>query len=103
MFAVIRTGGKQYKVSKDDTLRVEKLAAKEGETLTLTDVLMVNDGKASKLGAALSGASVTIEIVGHERAPKILVFRKRRRQNYRRKNGHRQDQTVIKVTGIKAA
>ncbi len=103
MFAVIRTGGKQYKVSKDDTLRVEKLTAKEGETVQITDVLMVNDGKASKLGAALSGASVTATIVGHERSPKVLVFKKRRRQNSRRKNGHRQDLTVIKITDIKAA
>lgn len=103
MFAVIRTGGKQYKVCKDDTLRVEKLTAKEGETVEITDVLMVNDGQASKLGASLSGASVTATIVGHERAPKVLVFKKRRRQNSRRKNGHRQDLTVIKITGIKAA
>lgn len=103
MFAVIRTGGKQYKVSRDDTIRVEKIAAKQGETVKITDILMVNDGKASTLGEALSGASVTAEIVAHERAPKVLVFKKRRRQNSRRKNGHRQDLTVIKITDIKAA
>lgn len=104
MFAVIRTGGKQYKVSKNDTLRVEKLDAQAGKTVTLTDVLLVNDGASSKLGAPLvAGAQVTAEIVEHVRADKIIVFKKKRRQNYRRKNGHRQDLTVIRITDIKAA
>jgi large subunit ribosomal protein L21 len=104
MFAVIRTGGKQYKVSKDDTLRVEKLAVEAGKTLTIGDVLLVNDGTSSTVGVPLvSGASVTAQVVEHIRADKIIVFKKKRRQNYRRKNGHRQDLTVIRITDIKAA
>lgn len=104
MFAVIRTGGKQYKVSKDDTLRVEKLNAQAGNTVTLTDVLLLGDGTSSTLGTPLvAGAQVTAEIVEHVRADKIIVFKKKRRQNYRRKNGHRQDLTVIRITDIKAA
>lgn len=104
MFAVIRTGGKQYKISKDDTLRVEKLDAGAGEILTLEDVLLVCDGAKSTVGApTVAGAKVTAQIVEHVRADKIIVFKKKRRQNYRRKNGHRQDLTVIKITDIKAA
>ncbi|MCB9979346.1 MAG: 50S ribosomal protein L21 [Rhodospirillales bacterium] len=104
MFAVIRTGGKQYKVSKNDTLRVEKLSAGAGETVTIGDVLLVCDGAKSTVGVpTVAGAKVMAEIVEHVRADKIIVFKKKRRQNYRRKNGHRQDLTLIKITDIKAA
>lgn len=104
MFAVIRTGGKQYKVQQDDTIRVEKLDVEAGKKIDIDDVLMVADEKSSKIGTpTVSGAKVTAEVVEHTRAPKIIVFKKKRRQNYRRKKGHRQDLTVLKITGIKAA
>jgi len=100
MFAVIRTGGKQYKVAKDDVITVEQLAGEPGATVTLDDVLMVGDGAEADTKAA--GASVTAEVVRQIRTDKVLVFKKRRRHNYRRKNGHRQALTVLKVTGINA-
>ena len=104
MFAVIRTGGKQYKVAKDDVIRVEKLAGEPGATVTLADVLMVGgDGADARAGTPiLAGASVTAELVQHTRGDKIIVFKKKRRHNYRRKNGHRQDLTVLRITGITA-
>jgi len=100
MFAVIRTGGKQYTVAKDDLITVEKLAGEPGATVTLDDVLMVGEGGEAKSKA--KGASVTAEVVRQIRTDKVLVFKKRRRHNYRRKNGHRQALTVLKVTGINA-
>ncbi len=104
MFAVIKTGGKQYKVQKDDKLLVEKLEGNEGDKLTIDDVLMVADGKTSKIGEpVVKGASVEATLVKHTRGPKITVFKKKRRQNYRRKKGHRQDLTMIQITNIKAA
>jgi large subunit ribosomal protein L21 len=104
MFAVIRTGGKQYKVAKDDKIQVEKLDDKEGATVTIDDVLMLSDGKSPKVGnPTISGAKVTAKIVEHVRSPKIVVFKKKRRQNYRRKAGHRQNLTVLEITDIKAA
>jgi large subunit ribosomal protein L21 len=104
MFAVIRTGGKQYKVKKDDKFEVEKLDAKVGDTISLDEVLFVGDGKTSTVGAPLvSGAKVTAKIVKQKRADKVIIFKKKRRQNYRRKNGHRQELTVIQITDIKAA
>jgi len=104
MFAVIRTGGKQYRVSQDDQITVERLAAEAGDTLTLTDVLMVGDESSVTVGRpVLEGASVAVEVVKQSRGPKLIIFKKRRRQNSRRKNGHRQDLTVLKVTGIHAA
>ena len=100
MFAIIETGGKQYKVSANDVLRVEKLAGAAGDTVTFDKVLMV-DGK---VGAPLlAGASVTATVVEQTRADKIIVFKKRRRQNSRRKNGHRQHLTVLRITGIAGA
>ncbi len=101
MFAVIRTGGKQYKVAKDDKITVEKLEGDAGAKLSLDDVLLFNDGKATKVGNAV--AKVTATIVEQTRGPKITVFKKKRRQNYRRKKGHRQDLTTIQITDIKAA
>ncbi len=104
MFAIIRTGGKQYKVTKSSKIKVEKLDAEAGESLDINDVLLVNDGKDTKVGApVVSGAKVVAKVVDHIRAPKILVFKKKRRKNYRRKAGHRQNLTVLEITEIKAA
>ena len=104
MFAVIRTGGKQYKVAKDDVISVEKLAGEPGATIELGEVLMVGgDGGEARAGTPLlAGASVSAELVEHRRADKIIVFKKKRRHNYRRKNGHRQHQTVLRITEIHA-
>lgn len=104
MFAVIRTGGKQYKVANGDVIRVERLEADPGATLQLDDVLMVSDDGQLRVGTPLvAGASVTAEVVAQDRGPKLIVFKKKRRQNYRRKNGHRQDLTVLRITGIAAS
>ncbi|HEY1300673.1 MAG TPA: 50S ribosomal protein L21 [Stellaceae bacterium] len=101
MFAVIRTGGKQYKVAKDDVITVERLAGEPGSAVDFAEVLMLADGAAVTAGTPLvSGASVGATIVEQSRAPKIIVFKKKRRQNYRRKKGHRQLQTVLRVTAI---
>ena len=100
MFAVIKTGGKQYRVAAEDTFAVEKLAGEAGDQVTFSDVLMLG-GEAPKLGAPLvAGASVVAEIVEQKRGPKLIVFKKRRRHNSRRKNGHRQDLTLVKITEI---
>jgi large subunit ribosomal protein L21 len=102
MFAVIRTGGKQYKVAKDDVISVEKLVGEPGATVELGDVLMIGEGAEVSTGAPLvAGASVSATLVEHRRADKIIVFKKKRRQNYRRKNGHRQHQTVLRITEIR--
>lgn len=102
MFAVIRTGGKQYKVAKNDRLSVEKLDIKEGGKVDL-EVLMVSDGKSAKVGeSAAAAAKVSAKVVAHEKDDKVIVFKKRRRQNYRRKKGHRQNKTVIEITDIAA-
>jgi large subunit ribosomal protein L21 len=103
MFAVIRTGGKQYKVAPNDVIAVEKLAGEPGATIELGEVLMVGDGAEVSTGTPLlAGASVSATLVEHRRADKIIVFKKKRRQNYRRKNGHRQHQTVLRITEIRA-
>jgi len=99
MFAVIRTGGKQYKVAQGDVIAVEKLAGEPGATIELAEVLMVDAVAGTPL---VAGASVSAELVEHRRADKIIVFKKKRRHNYRRKNGHRQHQTVLRITGISA-
>lgn len=104
MFAVIRTGGKQYKVANGDVIRVEKIEAEAGASVTLDDVLVVfAEGKTAIGVPTVAGASVTAEVVAQDRGPKLIVFKKKRRQNYRRKNGHRQDLTVLRVTGINTA
>jgi large subunit ribosomal protein L21 len=100
MFAVIRTGGKQYRVAKDQLITVEKLAGEPGATVTFDSVLMIGEGADARKGA--SGAAVTAEVVEHIRDDKVIIFKKKRRHNYRRKNGHRQPLTVLRVTGIKA-
>jgi large subunit ribosomal protein L21 len=103
MYAVIRTGGKQYKVAPDDTIRVEKLAGAAGDTVKLTDILMVGGEGEPMIGAPLvDGAVVTAELVGQTRAAKIKVFKKKRRKNYRRTAGHRQDLTILRITEIAA-
>jgi large subunit ribosomal protein L21 len=103
MFAIVRTGGKQYRVVVDGLIRVEKLAAEPGSSVTLDEVLMVADGEATRTGApTLVGAAVTAEVVAQGRDDKIIIFKKKRRHNYRRKNGHRQAHTVLRITGISA-
>jgi len=102
MYAVIKTGGKQYKVAQGDKLRVEKLTANVGDTVTFNEVLLVG-GEAIKIGAPLvAGAKVEAKVVAQDREKKIIVFKFRRRKNYRRKNGHRQPFTALEITGITA-
>ena len=101
MYAVIKTGGKQLKVSKDDIVEVEKLAAAEGDSVEFDSVLLVSDGTATTTGTPhVDGAMVTGEVVKQKRAPTIIVFKKQRRQNHRRKNGHRQSLTAVRITDI---
>jgi large subunit ribosomal protein L21 len=101
MYAVIKTGGKQYRVSQGERLRVEKLAGNVGDTVTLGEVLLVGAGDGVKVGAPLvSGAKVEAKIVAQDRSPKVIIFKFRRRKNYRRKTGHRQPFTALEITGI---
>ena len=103
MYAVIRSGGKQYRVAPDDVIQVEKLEAEPGASVVLDQVLMVGGADAAKVGAPLVvGAAVNAEVVEQKRGPKIIVFKKKRRKNYRRRNGHRQDITLLRITGIDA-
>jgi large subunit ribosomal protein L21 len=103
MFAVIKTGGKQYRVAQNDVITVERLAGEAGAMIELDHVLAVGDGAKLMVGAPLvPGAKVLAEVVEQTRGPKLIVFKKRRRQNSRRKNGHRQDLTVLKITGVTA-
>jgi large subunit ribosomal protein L21 len=104
MFAVIRTGGKQYRVAANDVLKVEKLEAEAGSTITFTDVLCVGSEGSLTIGApVVVGASVTATVIAQDRLDKIVIFKKRRRQNSRRKNGHRQHVTVLRISEISAA
>jgi large subunit ribosomal protein L21 len=103
MYAVIRTGGKQYKVAEDDVIVVETVPAEAGASVTLDEVLLVADGAATTVGTpTIAGAEVTATVVEHKQGDKVLIFKKRRRHNYRRKIGHRQPLTVLKITGISA-
>lgn len=97
MFAVVRTGGKQYRVRPEDRIIVERLAGEAGSTITLEDVLLVSDGGALK---PADGVKITAEILAQNKGEKVIIFKKRRRHNYRRKNGHRQHQTVLKIVSI---
>jgi large subunit ribosomal protein L21 len=97
MFAVVRTGGKQYRVSAGDKIAVEKIAGEAGDTVSLSDVLFASDGGEVK---AVAGLAVSAEIVGQAKTDKIVVFKKKRRHNYRRKAGHRQQVTLLKITAI---
>ncbi|CAK0780527.1 50S ribosomal subunit protein L21 [Gammaproteobacteria bacterium] len=102
MFAVIQTGGKQYKVAEGDTLRVEKLAVEAGSTVAFEKVLMVADGDAVQVGAPyLLGASVTAEVQALGRAKKVHIIKFRRRKHYMRRQGHRQWFSEIKITSIR--
>ncbi len=101
MYAVIRTGGKQYRVAKEDVIKIEKVGGDVGETVQFQEVLMLGGDKDISVGEPLvSGASVAGEILEQGRASKIIVFKKKRRKNYRRTKGHRQEQTTIKITDI---
>ncbi len=102
MFAVIKTGGKQYRVTKDDMIVVETVAGEPGSTVRLEDVLMIgDDGKAPSVGTPfLEQAAVFAEVVQQTRGDKIIVFKKKRRKGYRRKHGHRQALTVLRITDI---
>jgi len=102
MYAVIKTGGKQYRVAKDDIIEVELLDTPKGGSVTLDHVLLVGSAGGAKIGTpTVSGASVQATVLDQKKDDKIIVFKKKRRQNYRRKNGHRQNLTVLKITGIK--
>ena len=101
MFAVIKTGGKQYRVAADDLLKVERIEAETGQIVELTEVLMVGDGDKAEIGAPLvDGAMVTAEVVEQGRAKKVITFKKRRRQNSRRTKGHRQHLTTLRIAEI---
>lgn len=97
MFAVVRTGGKQYRVAEGDKIAVEKLAGDAGDTITLGDVLLAGEGD-----DLADSASVTVsaEIIAQAKSEKVLVFKKRRRHNYRRKNGHRQQMTLLRILSV---
>src|SRR5215217_1774492 len=103
MFAVIKTGGKQYRVANDDVVTIGKLAGEPGETITFDTVLMVTGDSGTQVGApSVAGLTVTGEVVEHTRGEKVIAFKKRRRKNSRRKRGHRQDYTVVRITEILA-
>ena len=103
MFAVIKTGGKQYKVAADDVLTVEKLQAEAGETVTFDEVLLVGGESGTTVGSpTVDGAKVTAEVVEQTRGDKVIIFKKRRRKHYQRTQGHRQDLTMVKITDIVA-
>jgi large subunit ribosomal protein L21 len=104
MFAVIRTGGKQYRVSPDTVLKVEKLEVEAGATVTFTDVLAIGGESGTTIGAPIvAGATVTATVIAQDRLDTVIIFKKRRRQNSRRKNGHRQPVTVLRIAAINAA
>ena len=103
MYAIVKCGGKQLKASVGDVLIVEKLAGEVNSKVTLDQVLLVADGDKITVGAPLvGGASVTATVLEQRKGEKTIIFKKKRRQNYRRKNGHRQFETVLKVTGVSA-
>ena len=103
-YAVIRTGGKQYRVTPNAVLAVEKLEAEPGQTVTFQDVLVLGGEAGVTLGApTVAGATVTATVLEQKRGEKVIIFKKRRRQNSRRKNGHRQHMTVLRIADIAAA
>lgn len=97
MFAIVRTGGKQYRVAAGDKIVVEKLAGAAGDTIVLDDVLLAGDGSEIKDS---KGLTVSAEIIAQAKADKVIVFKKRRRHNYRRRNGHRQQHTILKIVSV---
>ena len=101
MYAVVKTGGKQYRVAKDDTILVEKLDAEEGQKVTLSDVMLLGEGDNVTVGTpVVANASVEAQVISQTRGPKIIIFRRKRRKNHRRTQGHRQDLTLLKITDI---
>jgi large subunit ribosomal protein L21 len=101
MFAVIKTGGKQYRVAAGDKLKVEKLPGDVGSEVLLDQVLMVGEGAAVKVGAPLvAGAAVKATVVGHGKGDKVTIFKMRRRKHFKKSQGHRQQYTEIQITGI---
>ena len=101
MFAIISSGGKQYKVSENTILTVNKLSGTAGDNVEINDVLFASDGKEFSVGEPLiDGAKVNLEIIKQDRDRKILIFKKKRRKNFRRKNGHRQDMTFLQVKSL---
>ena len=99
MFAIVRTGGKQYRVAAGDKIVVEKLDGDAGSSISLTDILLAGEGSELQ---SVEGLTVSAEIIAQAKADKVIVFKKRRRHNYRRKNGHRQQHTILKITAIGA-
>ena len=101
MYALVRTGGKQYRVSKDDTILVERIAADEGAQVILDDIVMLGDGDKVTIGTPrVEGAAVSATVMRQTRGPKIIIFRRKRRKNHRRTQGHRQDLTLLKINAI---
>jgi large subunit ribosomal protein L21 len=101
MFAVLKTGGKQYKVAKNDIIEIERLPGEAGETIVFDQILMVGDGTGATAGAPLiAGASVAGTLLEQAKGDKVIIFKKRRRHNYRRKRGHRQELSVVRIDEI---
>ena len=101
MYALVKTGGKQYRVSKDDTILVERIAAEEGAEVILSDIVMLGDDDKVTIGTPkVDGAAVSATVVRQTRGPKIIIFRRKRRKNHRRTKGHRQDLTLLKINDI---
>ena len=101
MYALVKTGGKQYRVAKDDTILVERIAAEEGAEVILNDIVMLGDGDKVTIGTpTVDGAAVSATVLSQTRGPKIIIFRRKRRKNHRRTQGHRQDLTLLKINDI---
>ena len=101
MYALVKTGGKQYRVVKDDTILVERIAAEEGSEVILNDIVMLGDGEKVTIGTPkVEGAVVSATVMRQTRGPKIIIFRRKRRKNHRRTQGHRQDLTLLKINDI---
>ncbi len=101
MYALVKTGGKQYRVAKDDTILVERIAADEGAQVILDDVVMLGDGDKVTIGTpTIAGAAVSATVMRQTRGPKIIIFRRKRRKNHRRTQGHRQDLTLLRINDI---
>ncbi len=101
MYALVKTGGKQYRVAKDDTILVERIAADEGAEVILNDIIMLADGDQVMIGTPkVEGAAVSATVMRQTRGPKIIIFRRKRRKNHRRTQGHRQDLTLLKINDI---
>lgn len=102
MYAIIATGGKQYKVSEGDIIKVEKLGVEAGETIKFDQVLLVSDNEVKVGDPVISGATVEADVIGDGKAKKVIVYRYKRKSGYHKKNGHRQQFTAVKITKINA-